>query len=627
MKNNSLLSIFLAVLVVGGYYHTTAALVALRSPTVDAARDMIGWTRETYLCCPEDYYATFAVTPQYTKSFNPNRLARCLLGNCFDDSCSKPTITISGSQVNGRGANDWLADYFGLAPDYESTVKLDPVIDSFLFDMNLFVGLDRVVSGLFLKVQAPIVHFRTQLRFSENVLNSGSLGYNAGYFGPNAIARSNLLNFFEDYIGNSFAPQLDPDNGIFLNPLTVARWGVPVSERVESTNLGDFETTLGYSFLLDEDYHLGAGITGRAPTGSKLNGLYLFEPQVGNGGHWELGGMLTGHYTFWRNDDTCRAWSLWVEGFFTHLFSANQCRTFELKNNGCSSKYMLAQKMIAPANSLLYGNGSNTPGGPTVDSIQPSANVEGIYTAVANLTHLGVTSRVALQADVAAMLSYSSGNVTFDFGYDFWYRSKDKLCLRGKTPFQKELWALKGDAYTYGFGASNAVIGANANIALSATESLATIHAGTNTPIGSNFNNDPTSSANQLRNPGIDNPQFGVTSNIIVNTTDRINYLPGATATDLNQQRTSVNPVILTNDDIDIAKEENTALSNKVFAHFNYIWEDEFCVTPYFGFGGSVEWAHTSCGDKKTVCTAPSAPKINCGVSQWAIWLKTGISF
>ena len=60
-------------------------------------------------------------------------------------------LTISGSSIENRGAQDILADYFGLSPVFQSTVCLDPKIVTFMTEFALYVGLDGLTKGLYLE--------------------------------------------------------------------------------------------------------------------------------------------------------------------------------------------------------------------------------------------------------------------------------------------------------------------------------------------------------------------------------------------------------------------------------------------------------------------------------------------
>ena len=52
------------------------------------------------------------------------------------------SINISGSAIANRGANDWLADYFGLPRDFQSTVIFKPTISNYILDFSFYAGLD-----------------------------------------------------------------------------------------------------------------------------------------------------------------------------------------------------------------------------------------------------------------------------------------------------------------------------------------------------------------------------------------------------------------------------------------------------------------------------------------------------
>ncbi len=621
--------------------------LAHRSQTVDLARYMVGWANQVYLPDADYFNFSFAVIPQFRQTVSEHRVARTLFGDdCLTQQCC-PTITISGSTVSGRNATDWLADYFGLPTDYQSTVKFKPNIDEFIFDMSLYIGLDRILSGLFVRLQSPLVAQRTKLHASETIINSGALRsntspslcpqYPAGYFAPEAVDCFYLNKTFTRYIGLHQAPLLSLDGVPVFEPLVYGKWGVPCFEKLERTDFSDLEIIPGWNFLLSDHYHLGLGAVIRAPIGNSLTGEFLFENVVGNGRHWELGGLLTGSWRFWNDDERERTVMLWVEATITHLFAAHQCRVFGLKNHGCSSQYMLAQLMEPTTNEFLFANGSNTPGGPTIATVQPNFQTGGLFTAVANLTRTKVCVRNDLQADVAAMMSFIQGGFEFDWGYEFWCKTKEKLCVQSQA-FTTKQWALKGDAFVYGFGATDAVTGANAIIPLSATQSTATIHAGNNRPIGAPVITSGTN--NQQTNPGIDNPEFGVTSTIIANTTDRIVYQPGLTATDLNQQRTSLQPVLLSNDDVDYSGIPGVC-SHKVFANISYALDME-CVQPYVGIGGYYEFGRNLKEKSKEACLECCSPVLTCSpnifqnertnkrvdaLSAWSLWLKAGISY
>ncbi len=126
-----LLSIMCSIIQAVPYY-------SIRSQSEDTARELVGWAHEIDRyqadCC--DNYWTFASTFEYTRSFRSEQIARCIFDNECLESYECPTIKISGSRVENRGNKDWLADYFGLPVDFESTITFNPRIENYLVDFN-----------------------------------------------------------------------------------------------------------------------------------------------------------------------------------------------------------------------------------------------------------------------------------------------------------------------------------------------------------------------------------------------------------------------------------------------------------------------------------------------------------
>ena len=130
---------------------------------------------------------------------------------------------------------------------------------------------------------------------------------------------------------------------------------VPTESVDESkTGFADLRFELGWDFLSDDDYHLGIGLQFAAPTGSKREATYVMQPVVGNGNHWELGGVVTGHYVFWRSDDADKHFGFYADANMMHLFKAEEIRTFDLKCKN-NSRYMLAAKFKKVTEDTIVG--------------------------------------------------------------------------------------------------------------------------------------------------------------------------------------------------------------------------------------------------------------------------------
>jgi len=304
---------------------------------------------------------------------------------------------------------------------------------------------------------------------------------------------------------------------------------------------------------------------------------------------------------------------------------------------------MLAEKFTTTSVSNLYA--SNVA---AIDAVAPNAQFAKEFTPLANLTTIPVDVSYAAQGEVILKFAYTHCNFQFDLGYDFWGRTCAKICNRCDK-FANNTWGLKGDSFAFGFPTVSGVGGAvtNAAIPLSATENNATIFSGTNDyPNG-------TSLGYWNENPGADNPVAawnGNSSNSLGLFTHNIGENSGGEAV-WHQVLTSLQPVLLTNDNLDISAAKTKAYSNKIFGHFGYTWKEHECWTPYLGIGGEAELGchgercntnschsnnnchsssnchsndnchnNNSCHDGNTHCN-------KFAFTQWGIWLKGGFSF
>lgn len=580
--------------------------IAPRSQGVNLARHTAGWVHETHRYECNSFYGALSIIPAYDRSFNASHLAECLFGSSLS-SCN--TINVSGSQVENRGARDWLADYFYLPTDFQSTLQFEPVIDNFIIDANLYFGLEEWAKGLYCIIYFPIVHSRWNLNFCERVQNPGVNDYAAGYFSSSAdgIPRNELLKDVSQFMSGKTISPSDNETNIFFEPLTKA---LILHEKSIRTRIADVRVSIGWDAVNNACGRFGFYFQGAAPTGNTPEGEVLFESIVGNGHHWEFGGGISGNWNFWNSDDEKHSCELYFDATITHLFAKEQTSTFDLQGKPLS-RYMLAEKMTTPSQNLKVGDIA-------VDAVKPKFQFANDFSPVANLTTFPVNVKIDAQVDFVCMLNYAHTNWNVDIGYNFWARSCEKIepIIRFE-PIAPPLWALKGDAQVFGFDREiNGTGPIIQTIALSATESEATIQQGTNnTP----RNQPPT-------NPGIDSPALAfVMSNNPFTDNDPLNSVPIGNV--LAQINSSIIPQILRPDDIELVGTRGS--SSKFFMHIHYqIPQRTSGWIPFIGFGGEVEFAHNAkneCAQKN--CISCEQPCLTCAVSQWGIWIKGGASF
>ncbi len=566
---------------------------SIRSQGRNAARNAVGWTNHIHQYNADTTYACIAVTPEYTRSFRHKEINRCLFGDNLIDNES--TLQISGTRTANRGTKDLLADYFFLPTDFESTVQFKPLIDNFLVDFSLYLGLDEWHKGLYFWLHTPFTHTRWNTNISEKVTKPGVNRHDAGYFSTdNNLLRNLLLKNFTEFVNGKSVTNVA---SITFQGLRFAKIS---SKRLNRTRLAEIRAATGCNFLLEKDYHVGANVQIAAPTGLRPKGQFLFEPMVGNGHHWEIGFGADGHYTFWRGCNEARHASFHIDAHITHLIKTRQKRTFDLKKNGTLSRYMTAIKMGTPANDLL-ANGNP-------ESI-PSAQFRNEFLPVANISTLNVDVSVGIQADITALFNIACDESGFslDIGYNYWGRSLERITLRKKDVFQEKTFALKGDAHVFGFKQNTA----NA-VALSATQSRATTHAGRNFPANGTID-DATIKAAKL-NRNIDNAQLATDATAPID----LQFEPN-TNDNNDQTKTSFNPIFITEDDLDIDGARTKGSSCKVFTHLSHTWQNRDEYKPYLGIGGEVEFGHRNSNNNDNCA--------KCAVSQWGMWFKAGATF
>ena len=611
-----------------------------RSQGRDAARKLVG-TADKVHQYNAGRYVNLSATAEYAQSFRNEKIARCLFGS--DLCCDK--ITIQGSSIQGDDRNDnaWLADYFYLPPDYDSYFTIKPRIQNFLIDLDLYVGLDDITNGMYLRLHGPINWTKWDLQFEEPCDVLTVEGFDAGYMDWKEMLNNQLLDTFGSYAcgatplntigdpnpfdeGNIQVPA-QPALGIQFMGLQYAQIDSSAHSR---TGFADLRAELGWNFAQDEDYHFGLNVQIAAPTGNRTSARRAFDPTVGNRNHWEVGGGLSAHYMFYHNEDGDSNAGFYVDLSLTHLNKAREERTFDLCGKP-NSRYMLAAKLGRPV--LIVGSEVQASSVVPPNSIPIQAVFQSVYSPVANLTTVNIGVRVAVQADLAAMFNYTYKDWSFDLGYNLWARTCEKFsrpreynqCCPNLCDGSRDEWALKGDARMFGFIPTRLVA-----VPLSATQCTANIHNGNNNLTDSNTTDCPGESTEQ--NCGVDNPLFAydcsqpASALVFIRSSGSESNLSAT-----NHIKTSIQPLFINCCDIDF--QATRGISHKIFTHLNYTW-DKNSYTPYLGVGGFAEFGKSDCKvcvpqiDCDQQCDNSSCEPvcctecIDCARSQWGSWVK-----
>jgi hypothetical protein len=531
-----------------------------------AERELIGWQEEINIFTHGVNYGSLSLMPIYSCSVKAGQLAGYFFGT--------DTLVVSGSQRADRGATDIMADYFGLPIDYQSTLSFAPRIANGMLDLNLYLGFDAWRPGVYLRVHSPLVHTTWAMNISEQVSAVGSESYPAGYMASASIPRSWMMRDALEYFrGISSVGD--------IQPLAYGR----IDGEHSYTSLADIEVAAGWNFINHEDYHFGVNVRTTVPTGNVPTSLFLFEPIVGNGGHWGLGFGCTGHSFFWDSPNGKHSFALYGDLNLMHLFSSDQRRSFDFRYNGAVSRYILLESVGSPVvQGLILGEPLNPDSLPIPDE-PAQQQYHGILLPAVNVTTFDAKVSIALEADLVLKVAYFYGGYNVDLGYDFWARTSERIERRQFLPSNS--FAVKGDAQVYGFAAAPP----QGFVALNATQSTATMFAGQG-----DGNADFT-------NTNADNPAQALFGAI---------NLTQATG---DQVFASKQAIILSDGDIDnLSAASPAALSHTLFVHAAYVFNCFKCGAPFVGAGA--EYTVDGSGTKR-----------HSALSEWAIWVKTGVSF
>ncbi len=601
-----------------------------RSQGANTARELVGWQHAIDLPDICQFYGAMYLAFEYQRTFRPCRLAESIFGS----QC----LNFQGSAVPNRSANALVADYFGLPATFSDRLCFCPRIENFIVDLGLYFGLDEYWQGGFLRFHLPLVHSRWEL-FDRNDDDCCNNNYCCQTFTTTTAPVPTCLLGGETVSANNLQSALGTCNTVNgfngVNNSNCCGAGISFC-RLDDTRLADIDVILGWNFYNDPCYHLGLGIQYVAPTGNRPCGNYLFEPQIGNGKHHELGLFLTAHATLW-DDQQYQNLSFWVQGNVTHMFGDCQRRTFDLCANGAYSRYLLLRQ-FQPSGALVAG--------------QPL--VQARCTPLANRY---VDVEIDAKVDMSFKFAYQCCNWGLDIGYNVYYQSEESIdcgrhndhhngrnrrgcydnncntdCRVSVAP--NVLYGVAGltgsCCYNYTvtnlLGGTCQVTAANGTLPVNAIRPTATAFDAsaavqiptadiTDIPVGTSaiclaYNSElPTPSPA----PGI-----GTTCDDL---TAANGYRPVITS-DINaaQLLNPCNPGVL-NLRSALAPE---VLTHKIFVHLNYIWADDCGWNPFLGVGAEGEFTpnHRDCHTNNNRCDHHRLD-----LNQWGVWVKGGVSF
>ena len=554
-----------------------------RSQGENTAREMVGWQRQLYKYYDENYAVT-ALTVEYTRSFD----TECIAHKIFGTNC----LSFQGSQANDRDPDAIVADYFGLPTDFKGTLAIKPLIQNIIIDLNMYFGLDAWTPGLYLRVHAPVTHtrwtlglddcvacddhFRGATKFPDCSMFSGTATQQSCPVNANLNPPSSLSN--QNCTTQSIREAL---SGKFTFGDMTKQWQFgkfsfcPRSK----TGIPDIDVILGWNLIHNDYAHAGFFGVIVIPTGTRPKGHYIFEPILGDGRHWKLGGGFSGHISLCE-DLSAQTFNtgIYIDARLVKAFKTDQIRSFDFINNGLLSRYILLKEY----------NTNDSYNGNMINAI--------------NFATRNCEVSIGLVADISAKLFIGGNGWDLDIGYNFFLREAETVCIKTECPcpLDQKLLAIKGLE-----GAGCVIYNVNEEQeAVPPSQGCARLNA--DQPDTTMFNPELQEKSASVE-PPVTNVCLSWNSKRITEATP-VNQLEqdGFILADT----TTGPPPYVTCADLDpCSAAQGRMITHKVFGHINYTFDS--CHTPFVGIGAEGEF--DACNHN--------------ALQHWGVWLKAGAAF
>lgn len=372
-----------------------------RSQGSNNARRLAGWQAYVPLNL-ENAFGNLSLTFEYNRSFDNDHIAQYFFGNTCLNFLGSQVINSFTSLLNQCETIDVcginlipgliIADNFGLPTNFIGKICFKPRIQNVIVDFNYFLALDFWCKGLYWRLFAPFVVTYWNLGINCCEHNNASQINNTFlpcYMSTNQT--NSLCSIQEALAGESTFGDMN-------SPFDFGR--IPFTQQ-KRIGIADFDLILGWNAILSDTVRFAVFLLTTIPGGNRPNSEIFFEPVVGAGKNWGIGGGFEGYLNFVETENHSFGFYYFVT--INHYFKTFQIRSFDFEINGPLSRYMLLKEI----------NKTNGYNGNLLNAID--------YTTKA------IRVGSIFNIDAAFKLSYFYRCWGFDFGYNLWTKSSEEL--------------------------------------------------------------------------------------------------------------------------------------------------------------------------------------------------------
>ncbi len=366
---------------------TNKTFLMPRSHGVNLAMEYTTWNELLQTKDEDRFGANFQITGFYSQSTNQSDIGKYF--GVKDKNILDLRTTAANADVIGTYIIHDVAQ--AGAANAIAKIKLEPEQKAYGVRIDYYQDLEKILKGLYLKVALPVVHVENDVQLTV--------------FGEaDAATKADIISYFKGtYEG---AKNQANDNGA---KLTHAK----VDGARNTTGVADIDFVLGYKFLDKEKYHMSINLGLTIPVGDEADGVYMFEPIVGNGNHWAFGGGLDFGVKLWDDEDQNIKINAALN--YRYLFEGTEKRTLGIKDRNFGQYYLLGK------------------GGTPINDQQ--------FEPAANLLTRNVDVEPGSQLDAILGLAYNNGGFSLDIGYNLFWKDSEDVSLKD-DPFATDAYGI-----------------------------------------------------------------------------------------------------------------------------------------------------------------------------------------
>jgi hypothetical protein len=348
--------------------------------------------------------------PFFQQSTNGSKL-----GNYFSFA-NKRTLLVNKTSDTATTTGDVFSYNFNLPSEYVGTISFSPKREVYGMQFAYMIDLHRWLKHFYFVMSSPVVNVKHRTGFKETITTAGTTTTHSGPQSVQAFLRGDRLT------------------SDFAEPLKYGK----IDGNQSESGMADTELKFGYIAYEKEKAKIAVNIGCTVPTGNRPEAVYMFEPIVGNGHHWALGGGFESTFGIWEGSNgEHQHIHLILSADYRYLLEADQTRTLELKGKNWGRYIRMRQADPRNTTRLLAGVIPGINAMTRKVKVTPGSQIEG----------------------VVSFCFKASKYWHFGLGYNLWARESESVKLKGSWTQQGQYGLLSSNSNYQEEGKVTAITG------------------------------------------------------------------------------------------------------------------------------------------------------------------------